>query len=260
MLLIVLALFWVALLAPIVVRRLRDGGTEKSIQSFRAEHEVLSRQDYAIIPAHRLDQPDQPVSSSRLSERKPRLTVVHADDTFGSIESRSSWDEWSDDYAYEYDDTARPVTGVSNRYAQAYSSRPSGPVATTRYQTPIRRRTMRSQRRMMFTRLVLVAVVLTLLAFVTSYPLLFDVAAASLLAVVAYVALAFYSVSQGYLNDSSLPVRVPERRPLATIEPLYSQGRERYAAHYEDEFESEFYEPEADDQWGRQPQPRRALG
>src|ERR1039458_6563190 len=234
MLLIVLALFWVALLAPIVVRRLRDGGTEKSIQSFRAEHEVLSRQDYAIIPAHRLDQPDQPVSSSRLSERKPRLTVVHADDTFGSIESRSSWDEWSDDYAYEYDDTARPVTGVSNRYAQAYSSRPSGPVATTRYQTPIRRRTMRSQRRMMFTRLVLVAVVLTLLAF--------------------------YSVSQGYLNDSSLPVRVPERRPLATIEPLYSQGRERYAAHYEDEFESGFYEPEADDQWGRQPQPRRALG
>ncbi len=59
MLLIVLALIWVALLAPVVIRRLREGGAEKSIQSFHAEHEVLSRQDYTVIPAHRLDEPDQ---------------------------------------------------------------------------------------------------------------------------------------------------------------------------------------------------------
>jgi hypothetical protein len=57
MLLIVLALFWVALLAPIVIRRFREGGTEKSIQSFHAEHEVLSQQDYLVAPAHRLDPP-----------------------------------------------------------------------------------------------------------------------------------------------------------------------------------------------------------
>jgi hypothetical protein len=260
MLLIVLALFWVALLAPIVVRRLRDGGTEKSIQSFHAEHEVLSRQDYAVAPAHRLDQPDQPVSSSRVSERKPRLTVVHADDTFGSLESRSSWDEWSDDYEYD-DGMVRPVASVSNRYVQAYSARPSErDVVPTSYQTPIRRRTMRSQRRMMFSRLVLVAVALTAVAFLTGYPMLFDVAALSLIAVVAYIGLAFYAVSQGYLNDDSLPVRVPQRRQLATIEPLYAANHERYAAHYEDEFESEFYEPEAEDQWSRQPQRRQAFG
>ena len=40
MLLIILALFWVAILAPVVVRRFRDSGTERSITSFHAEHEV----------------------------------------------------------------------------------------------------------------------------------------------------------------------------------------------------------------------------
>ncbi|HEV3267223.1 MAG TPA: hypothetical protein VGZ68_02360 [Acidimicrobiales bacterium] len=258
MLLIVLALFWVALLAPVAIRRLRDGGTEKSIQSFHAEHEILSRQDYAVAPAHRLDQPDEPVLSTHFSERKPRLTVVHADDTFGTLESRSSWDEWSDDY--EYDDSVRPISTAPNRYAKAYSSRPDEIVASPTYEAPIRRRSMKSQRRMMFTRLILVAVVLTLVAFVTGNTLLFDVAALSMIAVVIYVALAFYAVSQGYLNDSSLPIRVPQRRQLATIEPLYGRQHDGYSAQYEDEFDSEFYEPEAAQSWDRQPQRRRALG
>ena len=87
MLLIVLALIWVALLAPVVIRRLREGGSEKSIQSFHAEHEVLSRQDYTVAPAHRLDVPDEaPVrdygggsstasyrGTSRRHLRRPRL-------------------------------------------------------------------------------------------------------------------------------------------------------------------------------------------
>jgi hypothetical protein len=258
MLLIVLALFWVALLAPIAIRRLRDGGTEKSIQYFHAEHEVLSRQDYSVVPAHRLDQPDQAASSGHLSERRPRLTVVHADDTFGSLEARSSWDEWSEDY--DYDDAVRPIATSTNRYAKAYSSRPDEVVVSQRYEEPIRRRTMKSQRRMMFSRLVLVAVVLSLVAFITGNTLLFDVAALSMIAIVVYIALAFYSVSQGYLSDSSLPIRVPQRRQLATIEPLYSQGYDRFTASYEDQFESEFYEPETAQQWDHQPQHRRALG
>jgi len=258
MLLIVLALFWVALLAPIAIRRLRDGGTDKSIRSFHAEHEVLSRQDYAIVPAHRLDQPDQVAPQDQLSQRRPRLTVVHADDTYGTLEARSSWDEWADDY--EYDDSARPPSTAPNRYAKAYSSRPSEPVETTRYEAPIRRRTMRSQRRMMFTRLVLAAVILSAVAFFSGSSLLYDVAALSLLAVVTYVALAFYSVSQGYLNDDSLPIRVPQRRQLATIDTLYAPEYDEYAPRYEEEFESEFYEPTPGDRWGRPPRRTRALG
>lgn len=257
MLLIVLALFWVALLVPIVVRRLRDGGTEKSIQSFHAEHEVLSRQDYTVAPAHRLDQPDQPALSDEMGERRPRLTVVHADDTFGSLESRSSWDEWSDDYEYDARSSNAPRT---NRYAQAYSSRPTAPQSTPRYEVPIRRRTMKAQRRMFFTRLLIGALVISMIAFVSGYGLLVDVAALAWLGVVAYVALALYSVSQGYLNDSSLPLRLPQRREMATIAPLYSEYDDHYAPQYEEEFSSEFYQPETEEQWRRESQRRSALG
>ena len=258
MLLIILALFWVALLAPIVVRRLRDGGTEKSIQSFHAEHEVLSRQDYTVAPAHRLDQPDQVAPGPQASDRRPRLAVVHADDTFGSLESRSSWDEWSEDY--EYDDRSRAHALAQNRYAQAYSSRPSESVVTKNYEPPIRRRTMKAQRRMVFTRLLVGAVTVTLLAFVMGYSILVDLAALTWLGVVGFVALALYSVSQGYLQEASLPLHLPKRRVLATIEPLHGDRFDRYAPQYEEEFTSEFYEPEAEEQWRRESQRRQALG
>jgi len=257
MLLIVLALFWVALLVPIVVRRLRDGGTEKSIQSFHAEHEVLSRQDYAVVPAHRLNQPDQLALNDEMVERRPRLTVVHADDTFGSLESRSSWDEWSEDYEYDARSSNGPRT---NRYAQAYSSRPREPLSTPRYEASIRRRNMQAQRRMFFTRLLLSALVISMIAFVSGYGLLVDVAALAWLGVVAYIALALYAVSQGYLNDSSLPLRLPRRREMATIAPLYSEYDDHYAPQYEEEFSSEFYQPETEDQWRRESQRRSALG
>src|ERR1700685_2673669 len=125
MLLIILALFWVALLAPVAIRRLRDGGAERSIQSFHAEHEVLSRQEYAVNPAHRLDQPDEVVAGVHGPGRRSRLTVVHADDTYRSLESRSSWDEWSADY--EYDDAPINRRESMNRYAAAYSPLPTAP-------------------------------------------------------------------------------------------------------------------------------------
>jgi hypothetical protein len=255
MLLIVLGLFWVALLAPMVVRRLRDSGTEKSIQSFHAEHEVLSRQDYAVEPAHRLDQPDQPAPGT--ASARSRLTVVHADDTYGSLESRASWDEWSEDYEY---DARRSNGSKINRYAKAYSARPSEPVARSEYQAPIRRRNMRAQRRMVFTRLVLVALGMTMVAFVSGYSILVDVAAVAWLGVVGFIAIAFYAVSQGYLNDSSLPMRLPQRRSLATIESLYTGDDDSHEYRYEDDFKSEYYEPDADEQWRREPLRRRALG
>ena len=255
MLLIVLGLFWVALLAPIVIRRLRDSGTEKSIQSFHDEHEVLSRQDYAVEPAHRLDQPDQTAPGS--ASARSRLTVVHADDTYGSLESRASWDEWSEDYEY---DARRSSALQTNRYAKAYSARPSEPVARSEYQAPIRRRNMKAQRRMVFTRLILVALAMTMLAFVSGYSILVDVAAVTWLGVVSFIAMAYYAVSQGYLNDSSLPLRLPQRRSLATIESLYTDNDDSMEYRYDDDVTSQYYEPDADEQWRREPFRRRALG
>jgi len=256
MLLIVLALFWVALLAPVAIRRLRDGGAERSIQSFHAEHEVLSRQEYAVSPAHRLDQPDDSESALQGHGRRSRLTVVHADDTYRSLESRSSWDEWSEDY--EYDERPTNERESMNRYAAAYSAVPNETTVRRSYDAPIRHRTMKSRRQMMFVRLVIGATVLSILAFVVSYSLLTDLAVASWVCVVSYVALAFYAVSQGLLNESSLPLRLPQPRKLASVQRLYDAVAPRYEDQYESEYEYE--EDDEDDGWQRQSQSRRALG
>jgi hypothetical protein len=253
MLLIILALFWVALLAPVAIRRLRDGGAERSIQSFHAEHEILSRQEYAVNPAHRLDQPDVVESEHQNTPRRSRLTVVHADDTYRSLETRSSWDEWSRDYDYDDEPEEREST---NRYAAAYSSVPNESTVRRDYERPIRQRSMKSRRQMMFVRLVLISAVLSVLAFTMSYSFIMDLAVASWVCIVSFVALALYAVSQGYLNESSLPLRLPQPRQMASVQRLY----EVVAPRYEDGYEPEYEEDDDDDGWQRQAQPRRALG
>ena len=250
MLLIILALFWVALLAPTVVRRFRENGTERSIQSFHAEHQVLSRQEYTVAPAHRLDQSDERDRSESIApSRRPRLTVVHADDTYRSLESRNSWEEWAEDYDYD-DGPARRTP--KNHYAAAYSSAPHSPTVRYEYEPPVQRRSMRSQRRMMFSRLVLAAVLVTIVAFVSGYSLVMDLALVLWVGVVAFVALALYAVSQGYLSESSLPLHLPQRRSLATVQPLYVEYPEQHA----DEYRSEFYDPDSEVRWQREPQSR----
>ena len=254
-LLIILALFWVVLLAPVIVKRLRDGSGERSIDSFHAEHEVLSRQTYAVPPAHRLDRHDGLESPGSGELRRPRLTVVHADDTYRSLESRSSWDEWAQDYDYDDEPSARRELS-RNRYAAAYSSVPKETAIRSQYEAPVRYRSMRSRRRVIFTRLVVVAVLATLIAVVSGYSIVTDLAVVSWVSVIGFIALALYAVSQGYLNESSLPVRFPQPRPLATVQPLYRDG----LPEVDEEFASEYYEPQSDDEWQRESRSRRALG
>ena len=252
MLLIILALFWVALLAPVVVRRLRDSSTDRSIESFHAEHEVLSRQPHTVEPAHRLDQPDAPLLGL---DRRPRLTVVHADDTYGSLETRTSWAEWSEDY--DYDDAPPATTTRTNHYADAYSSVPR--VTTHEYEPRLRQRTMKAQRKMIVTRTVLGAVVLTLLGFVSGIAPLIYLSLVAWLALVGYVGLAFYAVREGYIDAGSISPRFASRTALASVQPLYEPARYETGGHYFEE-ESEFYEPEESRSWQRSVPPRRALG
>lgn len=251
MLLLILALFWLALLTPVIIRRLRDGGAERSIESFHAEHEVLSRQGYVVNPAHRLDQPDGADSAVLEPGRRARLTVVHADDTYRSLESRSSWDEWSRDY--DYDDEPNHEREQRNRYVAAYSSVPRDATTRRDYDVPIRRRSMKSRRQVIFVRLLLSSVVLTILSFVVSYGLILDLAVASWVCVVSFIAIAFYAVSQGYLNESSLPLRLPQPRKMASVQRLYDVVSPRRQDEYASEFEYE--EDDEDDGWQR-----RALG
>jgi len=237
----------------VAIRRLRDGSPERSIESFHAEHEVLSRQEYSVSPAHRLDRPDEAESQVSEEIHRPRLTVVHADDTYRSLESRSSWDEWSEDYDFDHRAPSRAPS--MNRYAQAYASVPSESTVTRSYEAPIRRRSMKSRRKTMFVRLVASAAVLTIVAFVSGYSLVTDVAVASWVCVVSFVALALYAVSQGYLEESSLGVRIPQPRRLATVQPLYYDDDPESTNEFDAEYEAEY-----DDGWQREPLQRRAFG
>lgn len=255
MLLIVLALFWVAILVPIVVRHFRESGTERSIDSFHAEHEVLSRQEYLVSPAHRLDTPDH--DERRDAYERPRLTVVHADDTYRSLETRSSWDEWSQDYDYEREmrsrerDDARRHEEARNRYAAAYSSvraQHDPVVYDDPYATHV---SMRVRRTRIFLGLLAGAAVFTLGALAMSSSIIQDLAVLSWIGLVGFVGLALYSVSQGYLHESSIPLR-RNHQELATIKPLRSES-------YGD-FEDEYYEDESPDEWRRDSASRRALG
>ncbi len=55
MLALIVALFWLAILAPWAVVKFRNSRAEKSIDSFHVEHERLSRQGYSVAPVRRLD-------------------------------------------------------------------------------------------------------------------------------------------------------------------------------------------------------------
>jgi hypothetical protein len=260
MLLIILALLWIILLTPIVVGKVRERRNERSIEIFHAEHEQLARYEYAVEPAYRLDESvptPRPQPRAPVDGRRPRLTVVHDDDTYGTVESRRSWEEWSDEYDFDRPPRratpsrrdaperreARPwregaSVASANRYARAYQSTPRG--ASVEAVSAPRRRSMRARRRVMATRVVLVAVVLSLAAYVTGVAIVTDLAVLAWLAVVGYVALALFAISQGYLSVSSRP-RSRRDASLASVEPLHGRQRPRDRDRYDDEDE---------DRWG----------
>lgn len=252
MLLIILALFWVVLLTPSVVRRIRERTSERSIQHFHAEHEVLSRQDYVVAPAHRLDRPDDQVARDYGAPRRPHLTVVHPEDTYRSIEARSSWAEWSRDY--EYDEPGDEVIGhreevsratPTNHYARAYASHPdSVAIAADREVAPIRRyRSSRAQRRRIFLGLVALALLSTLGAVFVGSSLAIDATALTWFLVVAYVGLALYALSQGWVAAGSLGFA---RR--ARVAPIYRSNDDSVYAH--EDYGDEVYEDGYDDSYG----------
>ena len=53
-------------------------------------------------------------------------------------------------------------------------------------------------------------------------------------------------------EESLFPLRLPQRRPLATVAPLYGSDDDEYAPQYEPEFVSEYYEPEDEEEWRRE--------
>jgi hypothetical protein len=219
MLLVIIALLWVALLAPMAIRRLRDSRSERSIASFHTEHEVLSRQSYAVAPAHRLSEPDPAPAGP--DPRAPRLTVVHDDDTYRTLESRRSWEEWSEDYDYDRQEP-EARSEPANRYARAYASTPRDLGEFDRGEPARRARSMRAQRQRMVTGLSLAVLAATTLALVAGSSVLVDLAIVTWVALASYGALALYAVSEGLLDESSLGLDRLRPRRLASVEPLYA--------------------------------------
>lgn len=269
MLLIFLALVWLALLTPVALRKFRDVRTDRSIESFHVEHEVLSRQGYSVAPAHRLEEAGETVTES---SRRPRLTLVHPDDTYRSLESRTSWEEWSEDYDFDhardaavghYAHSARPAEHdeSANRYARAYAARPAEP-RVDYYEAPLRNRSMRVQRRRISATLVGGAILVTVIAYFSSVSLAADLAYVAWLLVVVYVALALFALSQGYLS-TALFSRATARRSTALA---FEDGPGYYETAEVVDDGDEKWRDEWDDEWDRAPAPavshggRRAFG
>lgn len=275
MLALIVALFWLAILAPWAVVKFRNSRAEKSIDHFHAEHEMLSRQGYSVAPARRLDdaylyeeyayEPEHEATRAR-----PRLTVVQDDDTYSSLESRASWDEWDNDYDYDQPRTIGSVADsralARHRYA-AYASTPARPrdetdrghrghevyESTYDYVDAPLGASMRVRRNRIFASLGLSALVTTGLDFLIGLSLLQYLAILSWTALVCYLAAALFAVSQGYLEVSSL---VGSRRTKAYA-PTYQDE-----TYYEDEgyYEDEAYDDASNsDQWSRESR-RYALG
>jgi hypothetical protein len=271
MLPLIVALFWLAILAPWAVVKFRNSRSEKSIDHFHAEHEVLSRQGYSVTPARRLDdaylyeerayEPEHESARSR-----PRLTVVQDDDTYSSLESRTSWDEWERDYDYDQPRVVGARTDshalLQHRYA-AYASAPSAAVTqghgghepVYRYGDAPLGSSMRVRRNRIFASLGLSALVTTGLNFLIGLSLLQYLAILSWTGLVFDVAAALFAISLGYLEVTSLLGRRVTRA---------------FSSHHDNTVESpyhdEVYDEEAawdtaagDDRWRREPR-RYALG
>lgn len=277
MLALIVALFWLAILAPWAVVKFRNSRVEKSIDHFHAEHEVLSRQGYSVTPARRLDDAylyeEQAYEPEHEADRsRPRLTVVKDDDTYSSLESRTSWDDWERDYDYDQPRTASVTSGTrgfaQHRYA-AYASAPVGDVDPTPsnyaptssyapvspYATAPLGVSMRVRRNRIFASLSASAVLTTGVNFLVGLSLVQYLAVLSWIGLVLYVATALFAISQGYLEVSSLI----GRRTTRAYSPLEQSLDDEYVSD-EAYYEEEAYEDlSSTDEWRRERR-RFALG
>jgi hypothetical protein len=252
MLVLVLALFWVAILIPVVVRYFRDSGTERSIESFYAEREMLSRQERAAPSEDYYQRPSVAPVAERDLPGRPRLTVVHPGDTLGTLQARGSWDDWSRDNDYEEGRSAGQSMREKNRYAAAYSSVP-GDGFGSGYNAPYDElSTMRVRRRRIFVSLLVMCLLVTALTFLSSSPTLVDAAVVAWAALLGFVVLALVSLGLGYMGAPALDGDRTSTSRFSPMKPLYPDD---FASFDEDEDDSN-----EERQWQRETVPRRAFG
>src|SRR3974390_2097001 len=105
MLVLILIAVWIAILAPVAIRRFRDRDTDRSIVNFHERMARLGeRGDPIVEPAHRLDVsrgvPAHVAHDDEFSDQlpsfpvTPRLRVVPSGAPQASLNREMTWDEW----------------------------------------------------------------------------------------------------------------------------------------------------------------------
>jgi len=252
-LLLVLALVWLAILLPVLVRYWRDRGGERKIESYHTEREMLIRQEQehaASVPRH--ESPSAHLERERPG--RPHLTVVYPEDTVRSIQERGSWDEWRRDYEYDVEDNREAVRArlERNRYAAAYSSVPNEAFEAGFDEPYDTRVSMQVRRRRILVGLVLTCLAFTVLTMVSSSSLLENLTILSWALLIGFVVLGLVAIGLGYLAS---PLDVVSRPSLeAEIpRPLEYESDVEYV-------DDEYFDEEDQRAWRHDTAPRRALG
>jgi hypothetical protein len=243
----ILVVVWLAVLSPIVIRRLRDRDTDRSIVNFHERMARLGTGSPLVEPAHRLDvsdeAPPREVGEHEMNPptRAPRLRLVPADATTTGSDRDLSWEEWSRAFGDEPFESPSPVrqrTTSVNPRAAAYSRVPVDHVASRAPAgSPFSSRRQRARRRRTILQLAASVVVSTVLVVLVNNVLVDVWALASWLALAGFFALMYYAMTTGLLGSASARPRVDTARP-APVRP----AARRAAVAYEDEYEDDAYE------------------
>ena len=268
MLLIILAVLWIAVLAPTGFRRLRDRQTNHSIEAFHSGYESLShRGDYVVDPAYKLHDNEYaqppPEPEEAITPRLPRLRLVAPGETPASLAREMSWAEWSESMADDpFERVAAPafsnreshivtsfdddVTPVNPAVAYSRPMQQTSLSAERHFDTgPVRgARDQRRRRRNFVLGLGALAILDSLAAFALSSLMISYSAAALWFVWFTYLALMFVAMQRGMIASS--------RNTRSTS----ASRRERYveapAAVNEEAYANEFYKPDAGQEWARQ--------
>jgi len=254
-LLLVLAVVWVAILLPISVRYWRDRGGERKIDSFHTEREILIRQEHehVVAPEPRYESASA-VPLSRERSGRPHLTVVYPEDTVRSLQERGTWDDWRRDYEYEVKDNRDAVRArlERNRYAAAYASVPSEDFYSRHDEPYGSLVAMQVRRRRILVTLALTCLAFTAFTFVSSSLLLENLAVLAWAALIGFVDIGLVAIGLGYMQAPfSASYRFEE--VIATSAPS-RRVRDREVV------EEEYFDESDESAWRRESAPRRALG
>jgi len=268
MLLIILAVLWIAVLAPTGFRRLRDRQTNHSIEAFHSGYESLShRGEYVVDPAYKLydegsAQPP-PEPEEEITPRLPRLRLVAPNETAASLAREMSWAEWSESMADDpFERVAAPAFTHRENHTDVSFDDDVAPVnPAVAYSRPMQQtalsaerhfdtgpdrgaRDQRRRRRNFVLGLLALAILDSLAAFALSSTMIIYSAAAFWFAWLSYLALMFVAMQRGMIASS--------RVTRSTTAPRSERYIEAPAASYEETYDNEFYEPETAREWPRQ--------